>query len=77
MTCPYKAAGGRAVVDARVALATHCLAVGHADSYGRSLGVVVGNWGIGRKLVTIGAGIGDAFVMSWKCRGGIWNKFSC
>ncbi len=42
------------------------MTIGHADSYGWSLGVVVGNWGIGRKVVTIGAGIGNACVMSWK-----------
>jgi hypothetical protein len=53
--------------------------VGHADSNGQSLGVVVGNWGIGRKVVTIRAGIGDACVMAcmmgWKRRGG-GDKFS-
>ncbi len=44
--------------------------VGHADSNGWSLGVIVGNWCIRRKVVTIGAGIGNACVMSWKRRGG-------
>jgi hypothetical protein len=51
--------------------------VGHADSNGRSLGVIVGDWGIGRKVVTIGAGIDNACMMSWKHRRGIWHKFSC
>ncbi len=39
--------------------------VGHADSNGQSLGIVVGDWDIGRKVVTVGAGIGNACVMSW------------
>jgi hypothetical protein len=39
--------------------------VGHADSNSWSLGVIVGNWGIGRKVVPVGAGIGGACVMSW------------
>jgi hypothetical protein len=65
MTCQ-----GRAVADARVVLATkHLVTAGHADFNGQSLGVIVGNWGIGRKVVTIGAGIGDACMMSWKRRG--------
>jgi hypothetical protein len=46
------------------------------DSNSRGLGVVVGNWGIGRKVVAIGAKIGDACVMSRKRRGGMWKKFS-
>jgi hypothetical protein len=71
MTCPNKAAGGSGAGH-RVFGVT----VGHADSGGWGLGVVVGNWGIGRKVVAIGAGIGDACVMSRKRRGGMWNKFS-
>jgi hypothetical protein len=39
--------------------------VGHTDSKGWSLGVIIGNWGIRRKVVPIGDGIGDAYVMSW------------
>jgi hypothetical protein len=37
-------------------------------------GCRVGNWGIGREVVPIGAGISNACVMSWKRRGGIWNN---
>ncbi len=48
------------------------MTIGHADSNGRSLGVIVGNWGIRRKLVPIRAGIRNACVMSWKSRGGIF-----
>jgi hypothetical protein len=79
MTCLDKAAVGRAVADARVCTGHQAFGatVGHADSYGKSLGVVVGNWGIGRKVVTIGAKIGDTYVMNWEHRGEIWNKFSC
>ncbi len=73
MTCPNKAAGGRVVADARVAFG---VTVGHVDSNGQSLGVIVGNWGIGDKVVPIGARISNAFMMSWKHRRGIWNKFS-
>ncbi len=51
--------------------------VGHSDSNGQSLGVIVGDWGIGRKVVPIGTQISNACVMSWKSRGGIWNKFNC
>ncbi len=70
MTCPNKAAGGREeVASARVVLATErlggLLATGHADSNGWSLGVIAGAWGVERKVVTIGAGIGNACVMSW------------
>ena len=80
MTCSDEAAGGRAVADARVALAIKCLGQPLAmqtDSNGRSLGVIVGDWGIGHKVVPIGARISDACVVSWKSRRGIWNKFSC
>ncbi len=38
---------------------------GHADSNHCSLGVIVGDWGIGHKVVPIGAGIGNACVISW------------
>ncbi len=67
MTYPGKAAGGRAVANARVALATKRSGptVGYADSNGWSLGVIVGDWGIRREVVPIGARIGDACVMSW------------
>ncbi len=42
-------------IDARVALATKPFGatIGHADSYGWSPGIVVGNWGIERKVVSI------------------------
>ncbi len=44
------------------------------DSNGQRLGVIVGNWGIRRKVVPIGASIGNACVMSWKSRGGDFEQ---
>ena len=40
-------------------------------------GIVVGNWGVGSKVETTGARVGNAGVTRWNMRGEIWNLFRC
>ena len=41
----------------------------------RSLGIVVGDWGVGREVEVSGARVGDASVTREDIRGGIWIRF--
>ena len=51
--------------------------IGDADPNCWVKGIVVGDWGIGSKVETAGARVGDAGVTKWNMRGGIQNILRC
>ena len=51
--------------------------VGHTNSNCRSLGIVVGDWGVRCEIEVSDARVGDANVTREDIRGGRWNGFRC